>query len=255
MGEKTHYFIATSRALENAFLALRDVVSAVQDEEYVLIGGLMVMLLAVKYPVQSLIPRATQDADIGVPTIVAKSGAVHDSLVKLNYAPVRGNAYVMEGEDGREVNILLPSHEHAGKGSSVVVGERGFDAAPGLHLALSASPEPFDVNITLLDNSQLTFTVMVPSLLGALVLKLCVREHRREERDLYDIHQLLRIRKEYDHEFTEWSLASPQRGERGDAQKAAQAIMKLKKNSYTNIVELRMLLQKYVAKPKFMEPL
>lgn len=251
MADQVCYLVARSRAEENALRALQDVAVALDGREYVIIGGLMVMLLSARYPVPTLAPRATQDADVGVPTVVAEAALVHDSLIQLNYLDQDGNTYMMPGEVGREVNVLIPAQEHPGQRGPVLVAGRGFDAAPGLKLALMASPESVTVCATFLDGSVSTFIVKVPSLLGALVLKLCVRERRSEVRDLFDIHQLLRIRHEFDTELSEsWSLSTPQRGERGDAQRAAQSVMKLKSAHYGDIQHLRMLLQRYVASPQ-----
>jgi hypothetical protein len=123
-------------------LALRDVATAAGGCEYRVIGGHMVRLLRHIYNA-STTPRLTLDADVGIDVDIAAAGSFHDRLTALGYTPERGNRY-MRGDQA--VDLLVPTEARPGRR---IIGDRAFDGAPGLRLALSQNPIPVAVTARL----------------------------------------------------------------------------------------------------------
>ncbi len=231
--------------------ALHDAICAIESDDYVVIGGLMVYLLQAYYPAPEQELRATRDADIGIATIVARNRAVHRALESAGYRGVKGNLYVSKDEN-KEINLLVPASEHIETTGTVEIAGRGYDKTPGLGLALSAPA--LEVAVVVHGNTHgakpLEFTVRVPSLEAALVMKLALRTYRKEARDLGDVLTLLKIRDTYSDELdSSWTLSSPMRGERGDAQKQAAHILRLAPRDFTRLHELKPLVHRYIARP------
>lgn len=208
--------VSTSRADDAAYRALNDVAAATEHiDDARIVGGQMVGLLVTAFPTAAAIIRRTADADAAVSTQVAASGALHVAFTRAGYEPRSGNRY--ERDDGRAIDVLVPSEYRF---RHVELGGRGFDAVPGLRLILAADPIVLDVDVTLTDDSRLRFTVKVPTVEHALVLKALTVRSRNAPKDLVDIHNLLQIA--YLNEADDiggWRIDEPERsGTRGDAQ-------------------------------------
>jgi hypothetical protein len=161
-------------------LALRDVATAAGDSEYRIIGGHMVRLLRHVYNVPGM-PRLTSDADAGIDVNVAAEGGFHDQLTRLGYTPESGNRYV---RGDQVVDLLVPAEAKPG---TRIIGERPFDGAPGLRLALALNPIRVAVTARLTDGDTIGFEVPVPDVEAAFVLKILARTVRGSERDIQDI--------------------------------------------------------------------
>lgn len=209
--------VATSRADDLAFRALADVAAATAGFETRIVGGQMVSLLTTAYPTPDAITRQTSDADAAITLELAASGALHDLLTAAGYAASAGNSYEKHGQ---RIDLLIP----AGRNSFArqEIGGRGFDAAPGLHLALASTPIHSTVNVLLTDGAPLTFAARLPTVEVALVLKAAAYASRRAAKDLTDLHNLLQIGRHYEPEAHDgWRLDEPGlTGVRGDAQRA-----------------------------------
>ena len=180
---------ATSNADDAAYRSLADVARlAAGRDDIRVIGGHMVALLVHAFGAADAATRRTNDTDAAISTDVAASGSVHAALEALDYRATSGNAY-RKGD--REINLLVPSTD--GGFRTVEHGGRGFDAAPGLLLALAVPPVVLDVEVVHQDRSRDRFDVLLPTLEAAVVLKTLATVTRQEARDLTDIHSLLEV--------------------------------------------------------------
>lgn len=216
------HLVSASAGDDAAFTALRDLTESLGDAEGTgIVGGQMISVLTAAFPSPQLIPRRTNDADGGIPTGLARTGALHERLLSRGYRPVRGNRYVREqpGETERVLDILVP--RFGTRIGTETHGGRRFDAMPGLELAL-ANTLRIDIVAALRDGRELRFSARVPSVEGAVLLKTYAWSGRRAIKDAIDLHNLFRIVEAYDAEKVGgWRLdAAPPRGSRLDASRA-----------------------------------
>lgn len=207
---------STSNADDLSFLALADIARLTADvEDARIVGGHMVGMLQAAFPVVGGTVRRTIDADTAVSTQVALSGQLHARLVAAGYVATSGNSY--EKPPGMVVDVLVPATQTAFE--PVEVGERTFDAAPGIRLALSIEPISMDVGVMMLDGSTSDFKIRVPPVEVAIILKAYAFQSRRSVKDVVDLFSLLEIG--HAHELsttTTWKLLdSPVSGGRLDA--------------------------------------
>lgn len=213
--------VATSRADDAAFLALRDAVRATAQVEARIVGGQMVSLLTQAYVSGGVISRRTADADAGFGPLVAASGDVHAALLEAGYAAIRGNHYEL---DDRRIDLLVPAA--AGRFAPAMHGGRAFDSAPGLHLALAAEPLHLDVRAILTDGREIEVTARTPTVEAAVVLKSLAIESRHATKDVVDVFNLLTIRRDFHtDEIGGWRLGTgPLVGSRADAAAALHGL-------------------------------
>ncbi|WP_326545193.1 hypothetical protein QGN32_15200 [Mycolicibacterium sp. ND9-15] len=234
----------TAAADDHGMRALRDVATAAGDSEYRIIGGHMVRLLRYAYRLPGM-PRLTSDADTGIDVNVAAEGGFHDQLTGLGYKPEYGNRYVLGDQ---AVDLLVPTQVRPGKR---IIGERAFDGAPGLRLALAVTPIQVAVTARLTDGDTITFEIPVPDVEAAFVLKMLARTVRASARDLQDIETLLDIvATEPDYFASPWRMNDPRvtsGGERGDA--AREAARMLSGPPTMVPARVRALLRRHVALP------
>jgi hypothetical protein len=232
----------TAVADDNGMRALRDVAAVAADIDYRVIGGHMVRLLRHVYNVPG-IPRLTSDADAGIDVNVASTGDLHDRLTALGYIAECGNRYE-RGEQA--VDLLVPTAAKPGKR---IIGERAFDGAPGLRVALALPPIEVAVTARLTDGDMIEFEVPVPDVEAAFVLKMLARTVRDSERDLQDIETLLEIvASQPEYRASPWRLDDPKitkAGERGDAARVAAQMIS---SPPTRVpARVRALLRRHVA--------
>ena len=234
----------TAAADDNGMRALRDVATVAADVEYRIIGGHMVRLLRHIYNVPG-IPRVTSDADTGIDVDVAATGELHDGFTSLGYIAERGNHYE-RGEHA--IDLLVPTLARPGMR---IIGERAFDGAPGLRIALALPAIRVSVTARLTTGDMIEFEVPVPDVEAAFVLKMLVRNVRDAERDLQDIATLLEIvASQPEYRASPWRMDDPnitKTGERGDAARVARQMV----SSPPTMVpaRTRALLRRYVAMP------
>jgi hypothetical protein len=232
----------TAVADDNGMRALHDVAAVAADVEYRVIGGHMVRLLRHVYNVPGA-PRLTSDADTGIDVNVASTGDLHARLTALGYEAECGNRYE-RGEQA--VDLLVPAAFKPGK---QIIGERAFDGAPGLRVALALPPIEIAVTARLTDGDMIEFEVPVPDVEAAFVLKMLARTVRDSGRDLQDIETLLEIvASQPEYRASPWRLDDPEitkTGERGDAARVAAQMIS---SPPTRVpARVRALLRRHVA--------
>lgn len=225
--------VSESQADDLGLLTLQDVAVAASGYDYRVIGGHMVRLLARVYelPVED---RLTADADAGIAEDVAIGGELHEQLTKVGgYTAESGNRYVrsedelqLEGNDTprRVVDLLVPAGGEPGRR---VLGARGFDGAPGLRRALAQEPVAVSVQARLLSGPEIAFTVPVPDVEAAFVLKMLAWGARYADKDVLDLAVLLEIVHSEPHYLARpWTLheAAAPIGELGDAVRTARLL-------------------------------
>ncbi|MEN4464255.1 hypothetical protein ABFV47_25135 [Mycolicibacterium fortuitum] len=232
----------TATADDNGMRALYDVSTVATDLDYRVIGGHMVRLLRHVYDVPG-IPRMTSDADAGIDEQVAVAGEFHNQLTALGYTDIRGNRYEL-GEQA--VDLLVPIQVRAGRR---IIGQRAFDGAPGLRLALASPPIQVAVTARLTDSTYLEFEVPVPDVEAAFVLKMLAWTVRHSDRDVKDIETVLEIvASQPQYCASPWRMHDPtvtQFGERKDAARAAGRMIASAPGSVP--ARVRALLRQYVA--------
>lgn len=234
----------TVAADEHGMRALRDVATAAGNVEYRVIGGHMVRFLRLIYD-QPGTPRVTSDADTGIEADISVAGGLHEQLTGLGYELKAGNRY----ERGDQaIDLLVPTEAKPGVRD---VGGRAFDGAPGLRLALASPPIKVSVTARLTDGETVDFTVPIPDVEAAFVLKTLARTVRSEERDVTDMGTLLEIvHSAPTYLATPWRMNNPdvvRLGERLDAARVAARMIAAPPTVVP--ARVRALLSRYVAAP------
>lgn len=226
--------ISMSNAADLGYRALADVADASQGiplTDYRIVGGHMVQLLIHAYPTPAATERSTADADAGIREAVAAGQDLHNELLERGYEAIKGNHYIRTNEDGAliEVDLLIP-HDGVGRpmrGPTEVNG-RGFDAIPGLGFALNATPLLVDVKVLLrADKEDLAFTVPVPDVEAALILKALAWKSRTADKDLADISSLLEIVQLHKNSLTSWGYGEERLAAKGQRLDAARVLHQL----------------------------
>ncbi|WP_229568850.1 hypothetical protein [Rhodococcus sp. RDE2] len=210
--------IAASNAADRGLRALADLAAAARGSNYRVIGGHMVHLLARVYPASEAVARVTADADAGMDTVAAADTGLHDALVERGYRRVAGNHYEAPSGEGEPlaVDLLVPGT--GGRGiERVEYAGRGFDAIPGLNLALASEPVEVRVRAQLTTGRGLRFEVPIPDVEQAVVLKALSWRSRLAAKDVTDLCTLLVSAHEHREQLPGWRLDTPLRGSRGDA--------------------------------------
>lgn len=220
---------STSRAADRGFRALADLATAAEpldETAYRVVGGHMVQLLQHVYPLPNWQLRGTADADAGMEqqALVAAEPILHQRIQELGYALTAGNRYTRETSAGRlDIDILIPSF--SANRHSVEVSGRGFDGVPGLGLAVSAPPIMVHANITLTGGEKTAFTVPVPDVEIAIILKALAWQSRLADKDVTDLVTLFHIVHRHHDLLTGWRLdGQTLTGTRRDAATALKAL-------------------------------
>ena len=132
---------AASVADDLGYVALSDLARVLEDvtENYRVIGGHMVTMLAARWQLGARLHRETGDVDLGVPPIVARDHDVVGRLKNLNYKQVAGNRFarglsdipagMTGGNDAPSldafIDVLVPAYTSRAR-QNVPVGEDLF---------------------------------------------------------------------------------------------------------------------------------
>ena len=221
---------AASNAADLGLRALADLAHATDGHQYRVIGGHMVHLLTLVYPTPDAVARVTADADAGIDTVVAAGDRLHGSLLARGYTLITGNHYeAPSGDDSGplSIDLLVPSMS-AKPIETVILGGRGFDAIPGLGLALAADPLEVSVHAFLYSGSELSFTIPIPDVEVAVVLKALAWQSRTAAKDIADLCSLMEIAHHHSGTLRSgWSLDGAAKGARVDAQRALHVLLKM----------------------------
>lgn len=215
-----------SNAANLGYRALADVAEAAKGlelKEYRIVGGHMVQLLIHVYPTTAAIERSTPDADAGIKRATAAGQALHERLLDQGYEEAKGNHYIRRDKDQQtEIDLLVP---RSGTSKTEILNGRRFDAIPGLGFALnSTSYLTVDVTVHLYDGGDLRFTVPVPNVEAALILKALAWKSRKADKDLADISTLMEIVHEHKDALSKWEYTDVRLAGRGDRKHAAAAL-------------------------------
>lgn len=248
-----------STAADNGYRALADLATAAEGIDYRVVGGHMVQLLLYLYPTAQAAVRGTSDADGGIPEPVAAGMKLHEALLSKDYTPTAGAHYVRgDKDDAVEIDLLVPLQTTGSRQEEL--GGRTFDAIPGLSLALASDPLMIDVTAQLSEGNVLQFTVPIPNLEVAVVMKALATTTRSAPKDVYDLCTLFEIRHEHREALGAWRLSDPEAVSKGARKTAAKVLHGMVKQgqrnqlstfeSPTNPARFTQLIRTHVAQPR-----
>lgn len=222
------HIVATSNAADLGLRALADLAAAAEGIECRVVGGHMVHILCQVYPTPDATARTTADADAGIDAVVAANDDLHERLLQRGYTAVAGNRYeAPSGDtDPLAVDLLIPSSSSRLQ-ESVPHGGRAFDAIPGLSLALAAEPLQVTVHAMLHHGDPLTFSIPVPDVEPAVVLKALAWNSRQAPKDVADLCSLLAIVHAHQLHKDRWKLTTAKSGTRLDTARALHSLVSM----------------------------
>ncbi|SMG54937.1 hypothetical protein SAMN02745947_04485 [Rhodococcus rhodochrous J3] len=220
----------------------------------------MVHLLGRLYPTDTA-ARVTADADAGMESVAAADATFHAALLARDYRLVTGNHYEAPSGDGTPlaVDLLVPG-TGGRRLERIEYAGRGFDAIPGLTLALAADPVWVRVRARLTTGETLRFEVPVPGVEQAVVLKALAWRSRLAAKDVADLCTLLSITHEHRDRLSEWKLHTARTGARKDAARALHELVTMldrgQRIDGLTITPARLsgLIRRYVADPHTPRP-
>jgi hypothetical protein len=216
--------VSASNASDLGYRALADLAKAAGGMDYRVIGGHMVQMLLHVYPTPSAELRGTADADAGIAAVTAAGLHLHDRLVERGYDALKGNHYRLgDGDFATNVDLLVPGESPG----TTVLGGRAFDVAPGLGLAMNSTPLVVHAEAFLVNGDSLDFTVLVPNLECAVVMKTLVRSSRLEPKDLSDLASLLEVAYTHRASGIPWGLGEMSRVAQGSRMDTARVLYDL----------------------------
>jgi hypothetical protein len=199
---------AASVADDLGFVALADVAHALTGltEDYRVIGGHMVTVLAARWELGSELYRETGDVDIGIPPVVAQGHQLVSRLKGLSYLQVAGNRFARgmsdipagvagggSGDLDALIDVLVPAYTSRAR-ENVQVGEDLFTTeVPGLQQALSRPPVTIALSLRRLNGEELQCELPFADEVSALVLKGLATRVRSKDTDMADIWRCLEI--------------------------------------------------------------
>jgi hypothetical protein len=200
---------AGSVADDLGYVALADLARALGGltEDYRVIGGHMVTVLAARWQLGHDLYRETGDVDLGIPPVVAREHNLVSRLKGLNYLQVAGNRFARGlsdipagtkeggGSDHPEalIDILVPAYTSRPR-ENVQVGEDLFTTeVPGLQLALARPPVTITLGLRRLNGETLQCDLSFADEVSALVLKSLATRVRSRDTDIPDIWRCLEI--------------------------------------------------------------
>ncbi|WP_433524232.1 hypothetical protein ACQPZ2_03260 [Nocardia pseudovaccinii] len=152
--------------------------------------------------------RGTADADAGMEkqALIATVEHLHQNMLCLGYELESSNRYTKTTSKGRlDVDILVPAYDNA-RQTSEVAG-RAFDAVPGLHFAAVADAVIAHATATLAAGDTIEFTVPVPDIEAAVVLKALAWRSRYTDKDVTDLATLFEIVHQHHEHIRNWKMA------------------------------------------------
>lgn len=200
---------AASVADDLGYVALADLARALGDltEDYRVIGGHMVTVLAARWQLGHELYRETGDVDLGIPPIVVRDHDLVSRLKRLNYLQVAGNRFARglsdipagmkgggpAGDPEALIDVLVPAYTSRPR-ENVQVGEDLFATEVlGLQLALARPPATVTLGLRRLNGEALECELPFADEVSALVLKGLATTVRSKDTDIADIWRCLEI--------------------------------------------------------------
>jgi hypothetical protein len=200
---------AASVADDLGYVALADLARALGGitEDYRVIGGHMVTVLAARWQLGHDLYRETGDVDLGIPPIVARNHNLVNRLKDLSYAQVAGNRFARgladipagtkerNGSRGPEalIDVLVPAYTSRPRENVQVAEDLFATEVPGLHQALARPPVTIDLEMRRLNGEVLQCELPFADEVSALVLKGLATKVRSKDTDIADIWRCLEI--------------------------------------------------------------
>jgi hypothetical protein len=192
-----------------SYVALSDLARAIGNvtDDYRVIGGHMVSVLAARWQLGHELYRETGDVDLGIPPIVIRDHDVVGRLKDLNYLQVAGNRFArglsdipagLEGHDDpkdREalIDVLVPAYTSRARGNVQIGNDLFTTEVPGLQLALARPPVTISLGLRRLNGEMLQCELPFADEVSALVLKSLATKVRSKDTDVADIWRCLEI--------------------------------------------------------------
>ena len=200
---------AASVADDLGYVALADLAQVLGGltEDYRVIGGHMVTVLAARWELGRELYRETNDVDLGVPPIVARDHNLVSGLKDLNYLQVAGNRFARgltdipagmkerggSGNPEALIDVLVPAYTGRAR-ENVQIGKELFTTeVPGLQLALARPPVTITLELHRLNGEILQCELPFADEVSALVLKGLATKVRSKDTDVSDIWRCLEI--------------------------------------------------------------
>jgi hypothetical protein len=200
---------AASIADDLGYVALTDLALALGGltDEYRVIGGHMVTVLAAKWQLGNELYRETGDVDLGVPPIVARDHNLVSRLKDLRYVQVAGNRFARGLSDipaGMKekgaskdpealIDVLVPAYTSRARENVQIEEDLFATEVPGLQLALARPPARITLEMRRLNGEVLQCELPFADEVSALVLKGLVTRVRSKDTDIADIWRCLEI--------------------------------------------------------------
>lgn len=200
---------AASVADDLGYVALADVARVIGDppDDYRVIGGHMVTVLAARWQLGDELYRETGDVDLGVPPVVATDHNLVNRIKDLNYLQVAGNRFARglsdipagmreRGSSGSPealIDVLVPAYTSRAR-ENVQVGDDLFTTeVPGLQQALARPPVVINLEMRRLNGEALVCDLPFADEVSALVLKGLATRIRSRDTDITDVWRCLEI--------------------------------------------------------------
>ena len=200
---------AASVADDLGYVALADLAQVLGGltEDYRVIGGHMVTVLAARWELGRELYRETNDVDLGVPPIVARDHNLVSGLKDLNYLQVAGNRFARgltdipagmkerggSGNPEALIDVLVPAYTGRAR-ENVQIGKELFTTeVPGLQLALARPPVTITLELHRLNGEILQCELPFADEVSALVLKGLATKVLSKDTDVSDIWRCLEI--------------------------------------------------------------
>jgi hypothetical protein len=198
---------ATSVTDDLGYVALTDLsrVLAGVTDDYRVIGGHMVTMLAARWQLGAGLYRETGDVDLGIPPVIARDHRVASRLRGIDYIQVAGNRFARSLSDipievpdiasmpTALIDVLVPAYTSRAR-ENIQVGDDLFTTEVlGLQLALARPAVTMTLGLRRLNGQALHCQIPFADEVSALVLKGLATTVRFKDTDITDIWRCLEI--------------------------------------------------------------
>ena len=199
---------AGSVADDLGYVALADLCQVLGEmaDDYRVIGGHMVTILAARWRLGAELYRETGDVDLGIPPVVERDHRLTDRLRALGYDQVEGNRFArtvsdvpvkVTGGHGAHrqaiIDVLIPAYTSRARQNVMIGDDLVTTEVPRLAEALGRPPTIVILELRRLNGDVLEATLPFADEVSALVLKGLATRVRTKDTDVTDIWRCLEI--------------------------------------------------------------